>query len=297
MLLFFWVFMILGLVTFSIGVCMAVKSIRSNYWPTTQGVIESAASHLNPNGKGGGTYSVEIIYTYQIAGVDYTGNKIAIGQMSASSQYTQGILDRYPIGRKVSVSYSPGDPSEAVLETGIHGGTWICLGVGTAFTLFSIMFLQVTRATIQTQSSGRSDPSASLLPDGRVKLNKPPILMGVIFFLAGSFIPFAQPASGMPHWILYATGGLFIFGGITLLLVRLENKIYAKTVGASGLLLFLLIFNWVSFGPGDRIGTFSTPFATHNGINVKTGFGVFTVFIDLIMLMGIIGKLLKWRKD
>ena len=74
--------------------------------------------------------------------------------MSSSSEYAQGILNRYPVGKKVSVHYSPGDPSEAVLETGIHGGAWICLGVGTAFGLFGIMFLQIQRAAARAQMPG-----------------------------------------------------------------------------------------------------------------------------------------------
>ena len=109
----------------------------------TDGIIQSAEMKSHEGSKGGTTYSADVTYTYQVAGASYTGDKVSIGQMSSSSEYAQGILNRYPVGKKVSVHYSPGDPSDAVLETGIHGGTWICLGVGTAFALFGIMFLQI----------------------------------------------------------------------------------------------------------------------------------------------------------
>ncbi len=112
----------------------------------TGGIVQSAEMKSHSGNHGGTTYSAEVTYSYQVAGASYTGDKVSIGQMSSSSEYARGILNRYPVGKKVSVHYPPGDPSDAVLETGIHGGTWICLGVGTAFTLFGIMFLQIQRA-------------------------------------------------------------------------------------------------------------------------------------------------------
>jgi hypothetical protein len=226
--------------------------------------------------------------------VNYTGSKISIGQVSSSSEYAQGILNRYPVGKKVSAHYSPGDPSEAVLETGIHGGTWICLGVGTAFTLFGIMFLQISRAAARAQMPGApQSSSATVLPDGRVTMNKPPILMGIIFILMGSFIPFGEPAPGVPYWGGCVAAGIFISAGIALLLARLENKIYAKIFGGLAAFLLLAIFNWVSFAPGERIGTVTTPFGTHTGVSVKTGFAVITSFFDLAALLIVLGRLFK----
>jgi uncharacterized protein (TIGR03435 family) len=292
--LFCLLFVVIGLVAVSVGVSMMIKSLRTEHWPVTDGVIQSAEMKSHSGSKGGTTYSAEVTYTYQVAGTGYTGDKVSIGQMSSSSEYARGILNRYPIGKKVSVHYQPGDPSEAVLETGIHGGTWICLGVGTAFTLFGIMFLQISRATAKAQMPGApQSPSVKVLPDGRVTMNKPPVLMGVIFILMGSFIPFGDPAKGVPHWMLDVAGGIFIAAGIAMLLVRLQNKIYAKTFGALAVLLLLAAFNWVSFGPGERIGTVTTPFGTHTGVNVKTGFAVITSFFDLIMLAFVINWLLK----
>jgi uncharacterized protein (TIGR03435 family) len=117
--------------------------------------------------------------------------------------------------------------------------------------------------------------------------------MGVIFILMGSFIPFGQPAPGVPYWGGYVAGGIFVFAGITLLLVRLENKIYAKIFGGLAVFLLLAVFNWAAFAPGERIGTVTTPFSMHSGVNVKTGFAVITSFFDLILLAFIMQWLLK----
>jgi len=86
----------------------------------------------------------------------------------------QWILARFPVGKKVPVHYSPKAPQLAVLETGIHGGTWTQLSGGTLFVLAGWMLLQVRTAN----------------PGGRasVKLHQPPILMSAIFVLMGASV-------------------------------------------------------------------------------------------------------------
>jgi uncharacterized protein DUF3592 len=231
---FYSLFIAIGLVAVGIGIWILSKSLRSEHWPVTDGIIQSTEMKSHEGSKGGTTYSADVTYTYQVAGTGYTGDKVSIGQMSSSSEYARGILNRYPVGKKVSVHYSPGDPSDAVLETGIHGGTWICLGVGTAFTLFGIMFLQIQRAAAQAQIPGvPQSSSVTMQSDGSVTMDKPPVLMGVIFLLAGIGLCFVQPDSGKPGWLMYAVGGMFASGGVMLLLMRLQNKVYQCAVISS----------------------------------------------------------------
>jgi hypothetical protein len=280
---------------------MMIKSIRAEHWPVTDGTIQTSkmSSHQSNDSHGSHTtYSADVTYAYQIGGTNFVGKKIAIGEMSSSSAYAQGILNRYPVGKKVSVHYSPTNLSEAVVETGVHGGAWICLAVGTVFILVGVMFLQISRAAVKAQSSNDlSSPSNKTMPDGSIAMNKPPILFGVIFILAGLFIPFGQPADGMPHWIGWVAGGIFVSTGIALLLARLEDKIHAKIFGWLAGLLLLSVFNWISFAPGERIGS-STNFlgVTHQNVSVKSLFAIFTIFFDLVLLLIVIGKLWKLRK-
>ena len=294
---FCWLFIVVGVAVFGAGIWTLVKSIRTEHWPVTDGVIQSAQQESH-SGDHGTTYSAEVTYTYQVSGVNYTGRKISIGAMSSSSQYAQGILDRYSVGKNVSVYYSPTDPAEAVLETGIHGGTWICLGVGTAFGLAGLMFLQIFRAAAKAQISGAA-PSSSVTvnPDGSVTASKPPVLMGVIFLLAGTAVCFAPPDGHAPKWILCAVGVMFAACGLLLLLMRLENKVYSKIVGGMVLVLFLVVFHWVSFGPGERIGTATTPFSTSHAANVRTPFAIATIFMDVVIVAVMAHKLSKRRKD
>ena len=295
--LFCSLFVVIGLVAVGIGIWMGVKSLRSEHWPVTDGIVRSAEMKSHSGNKGGTTYSAEVTYSYQVAGTSYTGDKVSIGQMSSSSGYAREILNRYPVGKKVSVHYAPGDPSDAVLETGIHGGTWICLAVGTVFTLAGLMFLQIIRAAIRAQMPGAPASSSVIVqPDGRIGMDKPPVLMGVIFLLAGIGLCFVTPDNETPRWVIYAAGALFFCGGVMLLLYRLENKIYGKIASFGFLVvlaLFLVIFHWVSFGAGERNGTASGPFFVSHLVNVRTPFAIFTIVLDVIILAGLIHRLLK----
>ncbi len=287
-------FIVIGLVAVGIGIWTLAKSIRSENWPVTDGVIQSAEMKSHEESEGGTTHSAEVTYTYQVAGTSYTGDKVSIGQMSSSSEYAQGILNRYPAGKRVSVHYLPGDPSDAVLETGIHGGTWISLGVGTAFTLFGMLFLQIQRVAARAQMPGvpRSS-SVTVQPDGSITMDKPPVLMGVIFLLAGIGLCFVPPDSDKPGWLMYAVGATFFGGGVMLLLMRLENKVYGKIASLVFALPFLAIFHWVSFGAGERNGTVSTPLSLIHGMSVRTPFAIFTILIDLVIVAGVIHWMLK----
>jgi uncharacterized protein (TIGR03435 family) len=294
--LFCSLFVVIGLVAVGIGIWTLAKSIRSEHWPVTEGIIQSAEMKSHEGSKGGTTYSAEVTYGYQVAGTSYTGDKVSIGQMSSSSEYARGILNRYPVGKKVSVHYLPGDPSDAVLETGIHGGTWICLGVGTAFTLFGIMFLQISRAAGRAQMPGAAQSSSvTVQPDGSVLMDKPPVLMGVIFLLVGIGLGFVHPDSDKPGWLMYAVGGMFASGGVMLLLMRLENKAYSKIATLLMLLAFLAVFHWVSFGAGERNGTASTPFSVMHGVSVRTPFAIFTILLDVLLVAGWLHALLSGR--
>lgn len=296
--LFCSLFIVIGLVAAGVGFWMIIKSYRSEHWPVVAGVVQSAEMKSHSGTKGGTTYSAAVTYTYQVGGVSYAGDKVSIGEMSSSSEYARGILSQYPAGKKVSVHYAPGDPSEAVLETGIHGGTWICLGVGTAFTLFGIMFLQIQRAAAKASMPGAPESSSvRVQPDGSVTMDKPPVLMGVIFLLAGVGLCFVPADSGKPNWLMYAVGAVFFCGGVMLLLMRLENKVYSKIATFAFLVPFLAIFHWVSFGAGDRTGTATTPFSVTHLVNVRTPLAIFTVVLDLVIVAGVIHWLFKRRKD
>jgi hypothetical protein len=286
--MFLWLFIVIGVVAIGCGAWTLLRSIRCARWPTVEAVIESAEMGRHPGNHGGDTYSANISYNYQVAGIQYEGTRLAFGEMTTSPEYAQGILKRYPVGKKVPVHYDPANPELAVLETGLHGGTGIAFAVGTVFVLAGWMFLKVF-------SSAHAAQPASQATQSDVGLQQPPILMGVIFMLMGTFTCFMQPSDGTPSWIGYAASAFFVLIGLFLLALHLQNKVYSKILMWAGVLTFLVIFHWVSFGPGERIGTATTPFSQHSGVNVRTPFAAFTVLLDVTILAVGVRRLIKGR--
>jgi hypothetical protein len=140
------VFIVGGLIALGFGVWNLVWTFRSADWPATEGVIQTASLETRSNDNSHVTHAAKISYTYEVAGTNYTGTRVAFGEMSASATYAQGILNRFPVGKKVPVYFFPNDPQLALLETGVHGGTWICFGVGTVFELASWMMVTIFSA-------------------------------------------------------------------------------------------------------------------------------------------------------
>ena len=284
--LFPGVFILIGLIVLGFGVWNLMRSLGSEHWPVVNGTVQSATMQRHSSSKGGSTYSAELAYDYEIAGSHYTGRRLAFGTMSSSAAYAQGILNRYPVGQKVAVHYSPDDPNMAVLETGIHGGTWLCFGIGAVFVMAGGLFLQITAAAIRASKTSDGVRTAT------VTTRQPPVLMGLIFIVMGSFAYFMNPAPGVPQWIGYTAGSVFVFAGLFMLAKRLENPLYAKILGLTAGAAFLIVLHWISFGPGPRLGTATSTFSGPHPSNVKTVFAVVTILADLALLAG----LAKWLK-
>ncbi len=295
--LFCWFFIFIGVAVEGAGVWTLINSLRTIHWPATDGVIQSARAQSH-SGSDGVTHSAAVTYTYWVAGVSYEGDKIAIGQMSSSSAYAQRTLNRYPVGKEVLVHYSPTDPARAVLETGVHGGTWLCFGIGTAFVLSGMMSLRIQRAAVKAQLPGTpKSPSIKTRPDGSIVMDKPPATMGVIFLLASVGICSLEPDGGTPKWVGYAAGGFFGLTGLFILLLQLKNATFSKIAMLPLVAVFLAIFHWVSFGSGERFGTSTTLFSQHGGVNVRLPFAIFTILLDLALVAGLIHWLTKRRDD
>ncbi len=209
---FLGAFILGGLIALGVGGSHFVWSVRSASWPTVEGVVLTSKLEMHEGNKGA-TYSARITYDYQVKGRHYDGRRLAFGALASSTGYAQGILDRYPVGGKVRVYYDPRDPGEAVLEPGLHGGTWVCFGVGTVFVLTGVMLWQMfaaaSRAGLISSPAGRRP----LSPSGQ----KPPLLMGVIFILMGAFVVIGAGSDAGANWLAVTIGGLFILGGVGLL--------------------------------------------------------------------------------
>ena len=130
-------------ILFLFGIRNLERDYRSLHWPVTSGVIRSVSMHGAPfNGPGAdqNSYYSDIVYDYQVAGASYSGTRVTFGGLwliynnGSNKSQVRAVLDRYPVGKQVSVYYDPNAPETAVLEPKITDRTWTPL-------VFSVLFL------------------------------------------------------------------------------------------------------------------------------------------------------------
>jgi hypothetical protein len=104
------------------------RAARSRRWPTASGAVVSAEELQHqrqlPDEAGGGTrihYEARIHYEYTVGRVHIGSTVVRLGPTETSNEAkVQATLARYLPGQTVQVAYNPGDPTESVLEPGLH---------------------------------------------------------------------------------------------------------------------------------------------------------------------------------
>jgi hypothetical protein len=155
---FFWlVFMLFGVAMLAPGLRNLWYAHASQGWPTTDGVIvcaeKEAARWVIQDSKGrAGQLTMQgapLAYQYEVNGTRYFSNVRHFGQFirSSSEDWAEAILQRYPSGTGVPVSYCPTDPDLAALELGINSECYYLPGGGLAFLLFgtAVMIWSILR--------------------------------------------------------------------------------------------------------------------------------------------------------
>lgn len=132
--LFPWPFIIAGALLSWFGIRSLLRAEDSVKWPTAHGVVQSSSLEYHTGNKGGGTYHAHVLYSYSLDGSNFSGDRIAYGDYGSSDpSHAQGIINRYPVGTKVTVHYMPSNPEECLLEPGIAPQALVLPGLGILF--------------------------------------------------------------------------------------------------------------------------------------------------------------------
>jgi hypothetical protein len=127
-----------------------ITGLQSQTWSATTATVLSSRwlTHLatgdeyNQEYEGKGyTHTPEITYSYTVQGRKFTGARYQFGD--TGRRYVndiKSVVDRYPVGRVVRVTYNPNDPSQSVLEPGVNGMSWFMLAVGLAMIALGMYF-------------------------------------------------------------------------------------------------------------------------------------------------------------
>jgi hypothetical protein len=149
--------LLLGIAIIVMGLYFAVNQIpaittglQSHSWSVTTATVLSSGwlthhatgDEYNQEYEGKGyTHTPEITYSYTVKGRKFTGARSQLGD--TGRRYVneiRSVVDRYPVGRVVRVTYNPRDPSQSVLEPGVNGMSWFMLAVGLAMIALGVFF-------------------------------------------------------------------------------------------------------------------------------------------------------------
>ena len=138
------IFLILGM--FAAGVVLMawggyeIKGSReSGSWPSIQGTISSSSvskrTTRDSDRRTRTTYYPKVGYRYRVDGRNYISSRIAFGtgDSGGSAKWARKIVNKYPVGKNVTVYYNPQDPQYGVLESGFTWRSIMILLAGIAF--------------------------------------------------------------------------------------------------------------------------------------------------------------------
>lgn len=119
----------------------------------TEGVILSAAVGAGQSryrASSGGyhyrtSYHPDITYQYTVNGQQYINNRFAQRPTLINREsIIQRVLEKYPVGQKVTVYYNPANPQDAYLQKGMGGAaTAIVLGALLLTALIAVVVVWI----------------------------------------------------------------------------------------------------------------------------------------------------------
>lgn len=132
-----------------------VLQMQMESWPSVQGTITRSEVDAVRSNKTT-TYGLKVAYTYSVDGQQYEGSKARPSMWRTGDRgFAEELVARYPLGATIPVYYRPGQPSEAVLETGMDGSQ--------LFTLMLLMPFNLVMLWLGTLVVGAWKPEPPLL--------------------------------------------------------------------------------------------------------------------------------------
>ena len=102
--------------------------------PTVEGKIRKSSVEKSTFERRG--YSIKIEYEYQVGETSYISNTICCG--STANELEKGIIDKYPVGSKVTVYYRKNNPRVSAIEPRIARGQKVML-LFSGFFFFALI--------------------------------------------------------------------------------------------------------------------------------------------------------------
>jgi hypothetical protein len=200
---------------FSVGKA-AIQQIYALTYLTTIGSVTRSEVTVENDGDGP-SYAPRIAYAYSVAGKKYEGSRYRYGQIAGRGDAVRGIVASLPVGSEVVVHYSPNDPSEAILRSGLEGGDLIQVIFSLPFNLVMLGLWLAIRYRVVPAAAG----GARIREDGRyIRVRLSPWLplwaaaiavsaMAFVFSFVFGFGIGTNPSV----WVALAAWGILFAGG------------------------------------------------------------------------------------
>ena len=112
----------------------AIMQLYATTYETTDGVIVESKAE----GTGDDTSEYKVKYEFTVDGQKYVSEQHRYDSMGSDDGYAEEMARLFPPGSNVLVYYNPNSPEDAVLETGINGGTLFFAFFLTPFNVIAV---------------------------------------------------------------------------------------------------------------------------------------------------------------
>lgn len=133
------------------GAGLASEALASDRWPQAHGRIVTCDVVPRTGGfvptSSDTKFEARIFYSYDVGGIQYQGNRLAMGFTSKTRTQPDAVARKYPEGRVVRVAYDPAQPMNAVLEPGLNLSAALPALAGIVLTLASFVFYVLGRVS------------------------------------------------------------------------------------------------------------------------------------------------------
>ncbi len=116
----FWV-TVIGLIT----AYLLFRLIRIFFYKKTEGVIVRSEVKKVENQISYDAYYPLVEYEYQVDGKTYRSNKIFLTNLESDYNTIKKIVDKFPVGKKITIYYNPFKPEDSLLKRNYHTGMFI----------------------------------------------------------------------------------------------------------------------------------------------------------------------------
>ena len=129
----------LGVILFLLDFRLLYKSLQSENWSQTDGIITKSELYKYGGGDSSVTYEPLVEYQYEVDGKIYKSKRLYFGSSIGSSfkkRRSQKYVNKFPTDTKITVYYNELNIKQSVIETGIHSeilglfvtGILMCIG-------------------------------------------------------------------------------------------------------------------------------------------------------------------------